>query len=278
MSAPQALKATTSKIMITTSNSPDRMTQPKSKIELYTQSQPKILLITGWGMGITALKTLQQQLDLQGFVTDVIEIFDVLDPIQLDHMLNQMGDYDLLMGWSLGGQLAMYVAAQYFSRYQVAKPVITLGSNPCFVAQAEWPIAMPVDEFQQFKRSFQKDPNACVKRFCFLVTQGDPQTKKNWLSLQSLLAELDVERLEMGLNLLEQLNLVTIWKNYPGKQLHLLAKQDAVLNHQVARNIDDLAAKLLALEEIEGSHAFPVFQAEQTVQQIMAHIVLKVEN
>ncbi|OBC93252.1 hypothetical protein A7907_06050 [Acinetobacter baumannii] len=71
--------------------------------------QNKILLITGWGVGIEPLHSLKLGLTKAGCDTQLINIFNVLDGGFHDQ-LDFLTDIDVVVGWSLGGQLATYLA------------------------------------------------------------------------------------------------------------------------------------------------------------------------
>ncbi|MEG0132346.1 MAG: alpha/beta hydrolase, partial [Acinetobacter sp.] len=93
--------------------------------------------------------------------------------------------------------------------------------------------------------------------------------KKDFLAMQKLIRPQPIALLTQGLALLEQLNLVEIYKNYQGRQLHVFAEHDALVPYQVERKIKDLVAKNLSVISVEGaSHGFPCFMVEQTVQII----------
>ena len=69
--------------------------------------------------------------------------------------------------------------------------------------------------------------------------------------------------------MLEQLNLVEMYKNYQGRQLHVFAEYDALVPYQVMQKTKDLAANNSSIVSVEGaSHGFPCFMVEQTVQII----------
>lgn len=70
--------------------------------------QNKILLITGWGVGIEPLQSLKLGLTKAGCDTQLINIFNVLDGSFHDQ-LDFLTDIDVVVGWSLGGQLATYL-------------------------------------------------------------------------------------------------------------------------------------------------------------------------
>ncbi|MEB6480846.1 alpha/beta hydrolase family protein [Acinetobacter vivianii] len=231
--------------------------------------EQKILLITGWGGGAELLKPLHEALEKQGHVVERINIFNALDDDMLQQHVELAVKFDVIIGWSLGGQLATILVNQIQQQYVQQKVLITLASNPCFVAQSDWSAAMPVDTFMQFKQSFEQDAITTLKRFGLLVCQGASSAKKDFLAMQKLIRPQPIALLKQGLQLLEQLNLVEMYKNYQGKQLHVFAEHDALVPYQVMQNIQDLSAKNLSIVSIEGaSHGFPCFMVEQTVQII----------
>jgi len=238
-------------------------------LELSKRVTYKILLITGWGGGTELLKPLHEALEQKGHRVERINIFNALDEDILQQQVEHAVKFDVIVGWSLGGQLATLLVDQIWKKYAEQKVLITLASNPCFVAQADWTTAMPVETFMQFKQSFEQDAISTLKRFGLLVCQGASSAKKDFVAMQKLIRPQPIALLRDGLQLLEQLNLVELYENYQGKHLHVFAEHDALVPYQVVRNIDNLAAKNLSFVSIDGaSHGFPCFMVEQTVQII----------
>lgn len=228
----------------------------------------KILLITGWGGGIELLKPLHDALEQKGHSVERINIFNVLNDDVLQQHVELAVKCDVIIGWSLGGQLATILINQ-IQQYAEQKVLITLASNPCFVAQADWMTAMPVESFMQFKQSFEQDAITTLKRFGLLVCQGASSAKKDFIAMQKLIRPQPIALLRDGLQLLEQLNLVELYENYQGRQLHVFAEYDALVPHQVMQKTKDLAANNSSIVSVEGaSHGFPCFMVEQTVQII----------
>ena len=233
----------------------------------------RILLITGWGGGAELLKPLHEALEQKGHSVERINIFNVLNDDVLQQHVELAVEYDVIIGWSLGGQLATILVNQIQQQYAEQKVLITLASNPCFVAQADWMTAMPVESFMQFKQSFEQDAITTLKRFGLLVCQGTSSAKKDFVAMQKLIRPQPIALLKQGLQLLEQLNLVSMYQNYQGHQLHVFAEHDALVPYQVMRKIKDLAAKNLSVISVESaSHGFPCFMVEQTVQIIEGFI------
>ena len=229
----------------------------------------RILLITGWGGGAELLKPLHEALEQKGHSVERINIFNVLNDDVLQQHVELAVEYDVIIGWSLGGQLATILVNQIQQQYAEQKVLITLASNPCFVAQADWMTAMPVESFMQFKQSFEQDAITTLRRFGLLVCQGASSAKKDFVAMQKLIRPQPIALLRDGLQLLEQLNLVEIYKNYRGRQLHVFAEYDALVPYQVMQKTKDLAANNSSIVSVEGaSHGFPCFMVEQTVQII----------
>ena len=232
----------------------------------------RILLITGWGGGTKLLNSLQQALENKGHAVELINIFNALDQYVLQQHVEKAKDFDVIMGWSLGGQLATLLVDGIEKQYSEQKVLITLASNPCFVENEQWHTAMPQTTFQSFKQSFEHNAIATLKKFGFMVCQGVETAKADFIMLQSLLQAQKIELLEAGLKLLEQLNLVSILKNYTGKQYHLLAKQDYLVSYKVCENLQKLDANFLKAELINGSHGCPVFHYEDITDKICQYL------
>ena len=229
----------------------------------------RILLITGWGGGAELLKPLHEALEQKGHSVERINIFNLLNDDVLQQHVELAVEYDVIIGWSLGGQLATILVNQIQQQYAEQKVLITLASNPCFVAQADWTTAMPIETFFAFKQSFEQDAITTLKRFGLLVCQGTSSAKKDFVAMQKLIRPQPIALLRDGLQLLEQLNLVEMYKNYQGRQLHVFAEYDALVPYQVMQKTKDLAANNSSIVSVEGaSHGFPCFMVEKTVQII----------
>ncbi|MGN0937315.1 YqiA/YcfP family alpha/beta fold hydrolase [Acinetobacter amyesii] len=221
-----------------------------------------ILLITGWGGGRKLLAPLQQALIAQGYQVELWNIFDALNLAVLEQKVALAKQFDVIIGWSLGGQLATILVDEIQKKYQQQKVLITLGSNPSFVAHEKWSAAMDQATFQSFKQSFEQDTISTLKKFGYMVCQGTDSTKQDFIILQSLIQAQNLDVLRAGLNCLEKLNNVSILKNYTGHQYHIFAKQDYLVSYKVERLLRNLAVKFLETELVSGSHGFPLFESE----------------
>ena len=231
-----------------------------------------ILLITGWGGGTKLLASLKQALEAKDHTVELINIFNALDEHILQEQVEKAKDFDVIIGWSLGGQLATLLVDQILKQFQQQKTLITLASNPSFVQNEEWHTAMDQLTFQSFRQSFEHDAIATLRKFGFMVCQGTATHKQDFITLQGLIQPQNLDILKQGLNCLEQLNTVSILKKYIGHQYHLFAKQDFLVSYKVVENLQNFNAKFLAVELVSGSHGFPIFQFESITDKICQYL------
>ncbi|MDO4223080.1 MAG: hydrolase, partial [Acinetobacter sp.] len=69
----------------------------------------QILMIAGWGGVMNAMQPLQQHLHQLGHQVDLLDFFSPHDDVWHD-VLKQLSHYHMVVGWSLGGQLATLLA------------------------------------------------------------------------------------------------------------------------------------------------------------------------
>lgn len=226
----------------------------------------KLLMITGWGLGTEVLNPFVSLLQ-QHHQVDVWDIFDPFDPTVLPEKITAAQDYDVLMGWSLGGQLAIYLAHQ-LQHIGLAKPVIAYMSNPCFVANADWQSAMPATQFEQFYQAVQQDIDATLKRFTHLVCMGSSDSRSRAKSLQNQLHTIDLNHQKSHLHLLKQLNLVPILKTYSEKMLFIFSSSDALVPYHISSESVFYQQSLIQVEKINAAHDAILFDSKLLIAPI----------
>ena len=228
----------------------------------------KILMITGWGLGTAVLTPFVEQLRQQ-YQVEVWDIFDPNVESILAEKVRQASSFDVLMGWSLGGQLAIYLANEIFQQTRVAKPVIACMSNPCFVANKDWQQAMPETDFEQFLQAARLDMLTTLKRFCHLVCMGAKDARQRVKYLQSKLSLIDLNHQEKYLYLLKQLDLVEILKTCSTKILFIFSNQDSLVPCQVSIESVFYQQSLIKVKEIEAAHDAILFDTELVLTPIL---------
>ena len=232
----------------------------------------KILIITGWAVGTQPLQALKDALTQKGFDVELVNIFNGFDTHDFIKHVKLAEQFDVIMGWSLGGQLATKLVQHIYEQTGQLKALITLASNPCFISNETWEIGMENSTFLSFKDSFEKDPLTTLKRFCYLVTQGRSNAKQDWQKLQSSVNDEELALKSSGLDMLERFNTVDIIQHYPGNQFHVFAEGDGLVSYKIVDNFRKLGAKFLKIDSINGSHGFPVFQGDSLSDKITQYL------
>ena len=166
----------------------------------------------------------------------------------------------IYVGWSLGGQVAIRLAGSAPGR---VSGVITLCSNPCFVATENWP-GMATEDFARFRERVVANPVSALRRFDSLQTEGSLQPRSSRRDLQSARPSLDRGQLMAGLELLQSLDVRASLMALKQPQLHIFGECDHLVPPAVATAIVGLTDELTTLETITlpgVSHAAPLESA-----------------
>ncbi|MEH6582231.1 MAG: malonyl-ACP O-methyltransferase BioC [Halioglobus sp.] len=173
----------------------------------------------------------------------------------------------IFVGWSLGGQIAACLAHSYPHRVNA---LITLCSNPRFVADGEWP-GMPELQFIAFKDGLQADTAATLRRFDSLQSGGSPRQRGVLRDLANCRRDSHCGQLLPGLELLEKLDLRDTLSALRQPQLHVFAGADALVPAAVPAALTSLLADVPAarIHTMQGSsHAMPLDAAIETASVI----------
>ncbi|MFJ2713097.1 alpha/beta fold hydrolase [Pseudomonas sp. NPDC087346] len=218
----------------------------------------RLILLPGWGLGISPLEPLAAALQgLDEHLHVEIEPLPELDSGDLQNWLDELDEripQDVwLGGWSLGGMLASELAAR---RGEHCCGLLTLASNPSFVAHEQWPSAMPAETFDAFLAGCAADPKTTLKRFSLLCAQGAQDPRGLSRLLLNAAPTASPAALMSGLELLAQIDTRAAVQAFRGPQLHLFAGQDGLVPAEAAGELFALLPDVeIGLIE-QASHAF----------------------
>ncbi len=146
--------------------------------------QPVLVFLHGWGMSHRVWQELASFfstrytvlcLDLPGHDQGRrLKTYDL--QAQILALVEDLPDCPVvLIGWSLGGNLALELAACYPDLIQ---RVIAIACNPCFAERDDWP-GIKTEFLRGFSNRVKIDPEKALQRFLLLQLENDERSK-NW--------------------------------------------------------------------------------------------------
>jgi pimeloyl-[acyl-carrier protein] methyl ester esterase len=177
--------------------------------------KPALVLLHGWGMNARMFDTLAARLaadfevralNLPGHGGREALPHNTLQS-WADDLVRQLPENTMLLGWSLGGQVAMRAALDH--PHTISR-LIVLASTPKFVADEAWQPAMADADLQAFGTTLVADPESTLLRFLSLQTRGMAGQKTLLQTLRQTLSTAPgacAEALSSGLAILRDTDL-----------------------------------------------------------------------
>lgn len=243
-------------------------------------SRIPLVLLHGWGFTPAVWQLVADAVQQQGITLDRIRTpalplttsatstdgFQVV----LNALHQQLPEPAHLIGWSLGGELALALALRFPD--QVASLTL-ISSTPCFMNQDTWTAGQPPSLLDDFAERLSADPSALLKRFSMLIRHGDVLAARD-RTLSDKLQDLydnDPERLATGLRLLREIDLraTAAQLKVPMQLIH--GTNDAVTLPTAAEwlQMQNNATRYMIAE---ASHALPLTHPQQVAAQLIAFI------
>ncbi len=208
------------------------------------QKKVSLVLIHGWGCGNQAWQPLLdylrpfadlQLIELPGFGEQSATVEYQLQNI-LPFIAEQIPDKSWILGWSLGGMLAVQLASHY---PQKIAGVITLAANARLVAADGYATAMPLATNQAFNQSFSENPAQTLKTFSGLMVQGAEDERGLLKKIRSIFSVdlMDKNLAAQALQLLSELDNRQALAALSQPCLHLLAEGDALVPAAAAESL-----------------------------------------
>lgn len=218
----------------------------------------RLVLLPGWGLGTAALEPLAASLRaqdsrLQVELMPLPELAHSDVQAWIDHLDRKLPNNVWLGGWSLGGMLASALAHK---RGDHCCGLLTLASNPSFLARPDWPHGMAEDTFGTFLDGCRNHTQVTLKRFRTLCSDGALQPRTLLRQLGVGVPDTDPLYLATGLEVLAKLDTREALQAYDGPQLHLFAGSDALVPAEAAKALSELLPDVEVGLVEDSSHAF----------------------
>lgn len=234
-----------------------------------------LVLLHGWGFLPGIWRPLIEQLEHRG-----IELPLTAPALPLDGHISQLTAIESLfdtlpetahlVGWSLGGELALAYALCFPER---VRSLTLISSTPCFMNRPDWDLGQPATLLDDFDHRLAESPAALLKRFSSLIRHGDSTAMRNRALTESLLnqSETDTERLTSGLRFLRTIDL----RGACSTQTEL---PPISLIHGTADSVVPLAAAAWLARELkapltpieDASHALPLTHAAYLADKLVS--------
>lgn len=233
-----------------------------------------LVLIHGWGCDSRTWQPLLESLqtfasvtliDLPGFGASPSLPEFTLDKV-LDKIAPQIPQDAILIGWSLGGMLAVQLAARFPQRIRA---LITLAANMKFVAAPDYPNAMPRAINRQFNQGFAQDPQATLKLFAGLLAQGDADERGLLKQLRRNTTGAVTDNWLQALQMLTELDNRTAFAQLTQPGLHLLAEKDSLVPVAAAETIKQINPQQQIQIFEHAAHALHWSQPQAVIRSVM---------
>ncbi|MEA1889544.1 MAG: alpha/beta fold hydrolase [Pseudomonadota bacterium] len=222
----------------------------------------QILMLHGWGFPGSVFSSLIDKLaadfdvrapDRPGYAgnTDAGEIIRLDAPV-------------LLVGWSLGGLLALQLAMRQPGK---VRGLVLLATTPCFVNRPGWGSGMDKAVFDAFRQQVVDDPATAMQQFVRL-NAGRAADRQSRAVLSALSGKATAQALQQGMSELAETDLRRSVADIDLPILLLHAADDRVVPAAASHWLQENIPNTRRLEFQTGGHAFFLQHADAVAEQI----------
>lgn len=242
---------------------------------------PPIVLLHGWGMNLRVFDALATALAQRYTVTSLDLPGHGRSPWRAgltaeaaaDWLLESLPKRATLLGWSLGGQLALRMAARAPAR--VARLVL-LASTPRFTTGADWPHGLAPGALRSMAGELARDAARTLDGFLGLQVRGGAAAAATLATLRAALADHGAAQpaaLAAGLEWLAGDDLRELAAALHLPALLVCGENDRVTPPGASRALAALLPAAHCVELRRAAHALPVSHAAAAHAELQAWIV-----
>uniref|UniRef100_A0A450YV85 Pimeloyl-[acyl-carrier protein] methyl ester esterase n=1 Tax=Candidatus Kentrum sp. SD TaxID=2126332 RepID=A0A450YV85_9GAMM len=217
----------------------------------------------GWGFNRAVWDELGNQLktdyrfdaiDLPGFGQSPMPAGEYTLAALADSVVESLPSPSVLMGWSLGGMVALEAARRYPERIDA---LVMVASAPRFTEAWDWPHGVASDVLENFSKTVIEDPRSALSRFLILQAGQTDLGRATVKKLKPLLFRHglpDRKALGAGLALLRETDLRPMLGAIRCPILFILGARDNLLSPSVEMDLRRLRPDC-RVAVIAGAHA-----------------------
>jgi pimeloyl-[acyl-carrier protein] methyl ester esterase len=235
---------------------------------LYTESSgpsdaAPLVLLHGWGMNLRVFDGLRAALAEHHRVTAIDLAGHGQSPWtagsspqqQLASLAAVLPRDAVLVGWSLGGQLALQLAAE---PALAVRQLVLIATSPRFVCADDWPHGLPAATLRQFAAQLTHDAGRTIDDFIELQLRGSADAAAVRAALQDALrlhGDAESAALAAGLALLEGNDLRALARRIEVPVLVITGQYDRVTEAQAGQALAQLLPQAQLLNIRRAGHA-----------------------
>ncbi|MFN3234100.1 MAG: alpha/beta fold hydrolase [Gammaproteobacteria bacterium] len=195
-----------------------------------------LVFFPGWGFSASIwdeqVASLQSNYDV--IACDLPNITVVEIESLAEHFYALIPKESILVGWSLGGLVAMQLQSQYPKRFNQC---ITIGTTPRFIEGKGWP-GVSSKVMQRFYEGLKHNPKELFQRFCAMIAYPI----KNKTLLTRLVSSTEQSGLSEAslhgyLKLLETLDMRDAFQRPKVSTRYFFSESDAIVPSEVANRL-----------------------------------------
>ena len=245
------------------------------KIKFLGGRGESLLMIHGWGVNSEIWVSLVDELKLFASVY-LIDLPGMggsssISPYTLDNIAKEIKanvpikKFNIL-GWSLGGQVAMSLAIRM---PEFVEKLILMSTTPCFVEKKDWSYGVNKQFFSNFEMEAKQNLNNSLMKF-FLIQTRDIDDSKNVMKfLKNKFIELKDENkggMESALNVLKETDLRNEVQKIDKPTLIIAGDKDRLTSSKASIWLYE-KIKGATLKEIKGANHMPFISHRETMTE-----------
>ena len=154
-----------------------------------------LILIHGWGMNASIWDGIEGELSKNNKLIIVnlpgMGGCENINNYSMDSLVDELNLLipinSIIIGWSLGGQLAIAYQRKYSKKI---KKLILVSTTPCFISKQGWVHGIKKEVFEKFSKQLVLNWRKTIEQFFLLQLYGMPNMRKVANNLQQKIFEL----------------------------------------------------------------------------------------
>ncbi len=246
-----------------------------------TGSGSNLVLLHGWGMNSAVWEPITQRLS-RHFTLHLVDLPGMglsrpTEPYHLHILAEKIAEMlpsnADVVGWSLGGQVAMRIALDY---PDIVRKLVLVSSTPCFVNKKSWAAGITSDIFNSFADNVNADYQNTMMQFLTLQCMGASDSRRIVKLLRKKFAERPVptmQTMQKALNILLETDLRVEVSNIRKTTLLIHGDPDTLAPvqaaHWMVQNLPNAYLRVLA----GASHAPFLSHSDQFIDTLVDFLI-----